>query len=214
MSDSDTFADNTLALLNAHGDLLLSIARASIEAGLENGRPLLIDAKSMPHELNELNELMENGASFVTLKKNGDLRGCIGSPEARQPLAVDIAENAFRAAFSDPRFPALRTDETKDGLRLSISVLSPASEINFESEEELLSILRPGVDGLIIEDGSMRALFLPTVWQQIKSPQEFLAQLKIKAGMSVDSFSPTFKGYRFITGEVKSDWDAISPLTH
>lgn len=212
MSDSDTFADNTLALLKKHGDLLLSIAHASIEAGLKNGRPLEIDAKSMPPELNEL---MENGASFVTLKKNGDLRGCIGSSDARQPLAIDIAENAFHAAFSDPRFPALRTDEIKDGLRLSISVLSPVSEIIFDTEEELLSILRPGVDGLIIEDGpSMRALFLPAVWQQLKSPQEFLAQLKIKAGMSVDSFSPTFKGYRFITGEVKSDWDAISPLTN
>ncbi len=206
MSDSDTFEKNTRTLLEKHGSLLLSIARVSIETGLENGRPLLIDVKSTP------DELMENGASFVTLKKDGNLRGCIGSSDARQPLAVDVAENAFHAAFSDPRFPALSIDEAKDGLRLSISVLSPASEIIFDTEEELLSILRPGVDGLIIEDGPMRALFLPAVWQQLESPNKFLAHLKIKAGMSASHFSPTFKGYRFVAGEVKSDWNAISPL--
>ena len=209
MSNIDTFAENTHALLDAHGDLLLSIARASIEAGLENSRPLAIADKSIAPEL------MENGAAFVTIKKDGNLRGCIGSPEASQPLATDIAENAFRAAFSDPRFPALSVDETKSGLRVSISVLSPTSEIDFKDEEDLLSILRPGVDGLIIEDGpSMRALFLPAVWQQLESPNKFLAQLKIKAGMGADHFSPTFKAYRFIAGEIKSDWNAISPLTH
>ena len=207
MSDIDTFAENTLALLDAHGGLLLSIARASIEAGLESGQPIVIDAKSIP------DALMENGAAFVTLKNNNGLRGCIGSADARQPLAIDVADNAFRAAFSDPRFAALSIDETKDGLRLSISVLSPASEIDFKDEEDLLAILRPGVDGLIIEDGpSMRALFLPAVWQQLENPSEFLAHLKIKAGMSSDHFSPTFRAYRFIAGEVKSDWDAIPPL--
>ncbi|MDH5490297.1 MAG: AMMECR1 domain-containing protein, partial [Rhodospirillaceae bacterium] len=99
-----------------------------------------------------------------------------------------------------------------DGLRLSISVLSPTSTINFKSEEQLLSSLRPGVDGLIIEDGQMRALFLPQVWEQLPDPKDFLSHLKQKAGMGKAHFSPNFKAQRFIVEDIKSDWNEIKPL--
>lgn len=203
--NGDEFAENTHALLKVHGNVLLAIAKSSIEHGLINNKPLDTLPSSMPEELNNI------GASFVTLKKNGELRGCIGTPEAWQELAVDVAQNAYRAAFSDPRFMPLGMNET-DELRISISVLSPAIPITSNSEQELLSSLRPGVDGLIIQDGPMRALFLPQVWEQLSDPKDFLSHLKQKAGMGGSHFSPTFKAERFIVEETKADWDEISTL--
>jgi len=203
--NGDEFAENTHALLAAHGSILLAIAKSSIEHGLSNNKPLDITDVSLAKELNE------NGASFVTLKKNGELRGCIGTPEAWRALAVDVAQNAYLAAFADPRFHPLNKNEV-DGLRLSISVLSPSSAINFKSEEQLLSSLRPGVDGLIIEDGPMRALFLPQVWEQLPDPKDFLSHLKQKAGMGKTHFSPGLRALRFIVGEIKSNWNEIKSL--
>ncbi|MDH5189077.1 MAG: AmmeMemoRadiSam system protein A [Rhodospirillaceae bacterium] len=203
--NGDEFSENTHALLATHGNVLLAIAKSSIKHGMISNRPLDIDPTSMADELNN------NGASFVTLKKNGDLRGCIGTPEAWRALAVDVAQNAYGAAFSDPRFPPLEKNETNQ-LHLSVSVLSPTNAIDFESEDELLSSLRPNVDGLIIEDGQMRALFLPQVWQQLPAPEDFLSHLKRKAGMGGSHFSPTFKAQRFIVGEIKSNWGEIAPL--
>ena len=206
MNGGESFTENTHGLLKTHGDLLLSIAKSSIEHGLDGGKAIEISPNSLPAELNA------KGAVFVTIKKSGSLRGCIGSFEAWRDLVTDICENAYRAAFSDPRFPPLNKSEISDGLNISVSLLSPASPMIFENENNLLAQLKPGVDGLIIEDGPMRALFLPSVWEQLESPEEFLMHLKVKAGMGADHFSPTFRALRFISGETKSDWDDIAPL--
>lgn len=144
------------------------------------------------------------------LEKQGQLRGCIGSPEAWRPLATDVAQNAYRAAFHDPRFGPLKMDETP-GLDLHISVLSPAHPFSFLDEGDLLYKLQPHVDGLIIEDQGRRALFLPSVWEQLPDPRQFLAHLKAKAGLGTEHWSDSFKAWRFIAAETGATWDDISP---
>jgi len=200
--DTDHFAAKTRALLDTHGDVLLQIAKGSIEHGLHQGTPQCPALEALAPDI------IETGACFVTLNKNDRLRGCIGSPEAWRPLATDVAENAFRAAFKDPRFPPLTADET-DVLDIHLSVLSPPQAFAFSDEDDLLHKLRPDIDGLIIEDLGRRALFLPSVWAQLPHPEQFLMHLKTKAGLNADHWSDTFKGWRFITSQTGAAWPDI-----
>jgi len=197
------FAPKTRALLDAHGDLFLRIAKGSIQHGLSLKKPLTLDLDTLPQEV------AAPGACFVTLNKNGRLRGCIGSPEAWQPLATDVAENAFRAAFKDPRFKALTPDETA-ALDVHLSVLSPAEPFEFSNQADFLQKLRAGKDGLIIEDRGRRALFLPSVWAQLPDPAEFVEHLKAKAGLSAGHWSETFRAWRFIAAETAAKWPDIT----
>jgi len=119
--------------------------------------------------------LHQTGACFVTLESSGSLRGCIGSLNARRPLAEDVLHNARAAAFDDPRFPPLHGAELA-GVEISISVLTPPEPFPVKNEADLLQSLRPGVDGLLLEDGAYRATFLPSVWEQLPTPAAFLAQ--------------------------------------
>jgi len=192
------FEDATRALLAAHGESLIRLAAASIRNGLATGKALAVDAADYPETI------AAEGACFVTLKHGPKLRGCIGSPQARRTLVEDVAGNAFAAAFEDPRFANLQEDEL-DGLNLSISVLSPQVAIDVSSEAELLARLRPGIDGLIIEDQGRRALFLPSVWEQLPSPEQFLAHLKAKAGLPQNPLSADLKAWRFIAEEVADE---------
>lgn len=195
---SPDFGAATTALLSRHGPMLLKLAATSIKHGLAENAAVNVDIASFP------TELQQNGACFVTLYKDGQLRGCIGSPEAHRALITDIAQNAYRAAFHDLRFPNVSEDEIPH-LHLSLSVLSPPSPMVIASEADLLAQLRPGIDGLIITDGAQRALFLPSVWEQLLKPDDFLSRLKLKAGMSADHWSDSFQAQRFITGEIKQD---------
>ena len=133
--------------------------------------------------------LVAAGAAFVTLKKDGALRGCIGSVEAWRPLATDVADNAVRAALQDPRFPPSGKAEM-NSLAVSVSVLTPPQPMTFTGEADLLAQLRPGLDGLIIEDGPRRALFLPAVWETLTKPQDFLDHLRQKAGLRPSTGPP------------------------
>ena len=172
--------------------LLLEIARASIRHGLDSGRPLTVDPAGYESPLGE------PAATFVTLNLNGGLRGCIGQLEARRPLVTDVAENAFSAAFRDPRFPPLAEPEWP-ALDIHISILTPAQAIAASCEEELLDALQPGLDGLIIEEGRRRATFLPSVWESLPDRREFLRQLRLKAGLAPDHWSSGFRAYRYRT---------------
>jgi hypothetical protein len=174
---------------------LLSIARSAIEAKLGIARQPL----SLQHEPPALRG---PGASFVTLKRQGELRGCIGSVLAWQPLAADVADNAVKAAFHDPRFLPLSPGELAD-IDISISILTPPQPMTFFDEQDLLSQLRPRVDGLIIEDGNHRALFLPAVWESLPDPRDFLDHLKRKAGLRSNHWSPAFTARRFTAIELK-----------
>ncbi|MEX2312280.1 MAG: AmmeMemoRadiSam system protein A, partial [Rhodospirillales bacterium] len=190
------FEARTRQLLVDHGDRLLEIADTAIRYGLKHNQPMPSDLAAEPPAL------QANGACFVTLKTATlQLRGCIGSPVAHQPLALDVARNAYKAAFNDPRFKPVGIDEFET-LRLSISVLSPQAAMPVRDEADLLAQLRPGIDGLVIADGGKRALFLPSVWEQLPDPEQFLAHLKQKAGMARNHWSPSFRANRFITEEI------------
>jgi len=196
LSEED-FEDATRALLKTHGTDLLLLAAYAIDYGLDHANPLEVNPAD------HAEPLRAEGACFVTLKKKGDLRGCIGSPQAYRPLVEDVVHNAYRAAFADPRFPKLEADERED-IEISISVLSPAVPMTFDDEEGFLNQLRPGIDGLIIEDKGLRSLFLPSVWSQLPAVNDFIGRLKMKAGMSKDHWSPKFKAMRFIAEEISA----------
>jgi len=177
-----------------HGKVLLDAARQSIGAGL---------AIAPVPELPDHAWLRELRASFVTLKQKGRLRGCIGMLEATRPLGTDVLANARAAAFSDPRFKALTKPELAS-LEIEVSVLSRPARIIFEDHADLLRQLEPGKDGLIIESGSgaaaRRGTFLPQVWESIPESEQFIAQLKLKAGMPADTRTTAcrFKRYRVV----------------
>lgn len=171
---------------------LLRVARDSIQNGLREGRPLRVRAQDFNDELQAVR------ASFVTLDRLGQLRGCIGHLEAYLPLVEDVAENAFAAAFRDPRFPPLAASELAD-LEIHISVLTPAEPMSFDSEADLLRQLRPGVDGLILQDGLARGTFLPSVWESLPEAEDFWRHLKLKAGLPENHWSDSLKVYRYQT---------------
>ncbi|MEE2732577.1 MAG: AmmeMemoRadiSam system protein A [Pseudomonadota bacterium] len=168
---------------------LIELAWASIRHGLAQGGPLATLEPLSP-------ALREPGASFVTLELDGALRGCIGSLQAHRPLAEDVAHNAYAAAFHDSRFTPLQQQELT-ALGLQVSVLSPAEEIQCKDEADLLRQLKPGEDGIILEEGVHRATFLPQVWDQLPSPAAFLAHLKNKAGLPQDYWSNRLRIQRY-----------------
>lgn len=183
---------NAATLDEGRRQVLLGTAAASIRNGLARGRPLSVVADDYDSVLAAVR------ATFVTLREEGRLRGCIGVLEAYRPLVVDVAENAFAAAFRDPRFTPLRTDEFVH-LHLDISVLSPAEPMAFASEDELLRQIRPGSDGLILEEAGRRGTFLPSVWETLPERRQFLAHLKQKAGLPPDYWSGTLRISRYTT---------------
>jgi hypothetical protein len=132
----------------------------------------------------------------VTLTLGGRLRGCIGSLRATAPLAQSVADAAYGAAYEDPRFPPLG-EEDMGRVRIEISVLSTMAPLSVNRRDELLDILRPGEDGLLLEDGRRRSTFLPKVWEQIPCPDEFLDQLLAKAGLPAHHWSPGLKFFRY-----------------
>ncbi len=155
---------------------LLEVTHDSIGHGLRFGRPLPVDPSQYAPAL------QVNGATFVTLKIDGQLRGCIGGLVAVRPLVADVAEHAYGAAFRDQRFAPV-TPAEREYLAIQLSLLSAAQPMRFENEQHLIAQLRPGVDGLILENRTQRGTFLPAVWAQLPQPQQFLDHLKRKAGL-------------------------------
>ncbi|KZB73551.1 MULTISPECIES: AmmeMemoRadiSam system protein B [Thalassospira] len=194
----DDFTKTTETLIRTHGPAMLDLCRQSILHGMETGAPLQVSANEVGPAL------AAPGACFVTLKKAGQLRGCIGSIISHAPLATDLCENAFKAAFRDPRFAGLSRAEIGDDLELSISVLSPPHPFGFADEADFISKLTPFEDGIILSDGNRRGLFLPQVWDQLPDPKDFLAHLKRKAGLAMDHWSPNMRAERFITRGISS----------
>lgn len=174
---------------------LLDIAADSIRHGLAHGRPLPVDLEAFP------SSLREKYATFVTIEKGGQLRGCIGSLQAARPLVEDIAYNAFQAAFRDPRFPMLSREES-DRVAVKLSLLTPAEPMTFDSEADLIGQLRPGVDGLILASGPHRGTFLPSVWESLPEPAHFLRHLKMKAGLAPDAWPPDLTLSRYTAEQI------------
>lgn len=174
------------------GEILLSIARASISAAL--GRTHTADENAV--------WLQELGASFVTLTQDGQLRGCIGTLEARRSLLVDVKTNAVAAALRDPRFLPLTASEL-DRTEIEVSLLSPMQALRFNSEAHALDQLLPGVDGVVLEFGRYRSTFLPQVWEQLPTASEFIAHLKHKAGLPADFWAEGLQLSRYSVSKWK-----------
>ena len=170
---------------------LLKLARDTIALGTE--------AKKNEINLDNYTPILRGvGASFVTLKIKGRLKGCIGSLQASKPLVLDVAENAYAAAFQDTRFsPVINNDLGL--LTISISILNKPEKMDFKSEQDLISQLRPNEDGLILQDNHHRGTFLPSVWESLNDPKDFLAQLKIKAGLEKNYWSDDLQIQRYTT---------------
>ena len=171
---SFAFWDGAHSFGEAHGRTLLDIARNSIEAALG-----VSELKLLPDEP----WLKPAHATFGTLTQNGRLRGCIGSLEARRPLGEDVRHNARAAALADPRFPPLTSEELAS-TRIEVSLLSTPKLLAFADHVDLIAQLRAGEDGLILEYGEARGTFLPQVWESLPEPEQFVAELKRKAGLS------------------------------
>lgn len=174
------------------GTALLKLARSEI-------------ASKLGHKVDFFSQadwLAEPGASFVTLTRQGELRGCIGTLEAHRPLGVDVRENAVAAAFRDPRFMPLAFEEFEE-IRVEVSLLSPSEPLVVVNEDEALIRLRPGIDGVVFEYGHYRSTFLPQVWEQLPKPAEFLAHLKRKAGLAADFWSESVRLSRYTVSKWK-----------
>jgi hypothetical protein len=155
--------------------ILLHLAREAMEHAVRGGKLPLLDRSTLAPSL------LEPGASFVTLNIHGQLRGCVGALEAYQPLADDVREHAVAAALEDPRFPAVREDELSM-IQVEVSRLTRPLPLEYRDADDLLSKLKPYVDGVILRDGLRSATFLPQVWEKIHTPADFLDNLCYKMG--------------------------------
>ncbi|MBT8447381.1 MAG: AmmeMemoRadiSam system protein A [Gammaproteobacteria bacterium] len=167
---------------------LLAIARQAVETAAREGREL--EPPPLPGNLGI------PAATFVTLTQAGALRGCMGSLEPSQPMAMSVARNAFNAALQDPRFAPMTPAETAR-THIEVAVLSPLESMAVADLDELLRTLEPGIDGLLIDDGTHRATFLPKVWEQLPSPDAFVAHLLAKAGLEQDAWPRCMRCYRY-----------------
>jgi AmmeMemoRadiSam system protein A len=183
---------NPMGVSDTAGSEILRLAHGSIEYGLVHREPLPVDCGELPRALTD------PAATFTTLRFKDQLRGCCGTLEAVRPLAEDVTRSAFRAAFRDPRFDPVENHEL-GAIRLEVSVLSPLESIHVADEADLLERLTPGVDGLVIIADSRRATFLPTVWEMLPDPQQFLAALKAKCGIAADYWSERLEFQRYRT---------------
>lgn len=174
------------------GAILLPIARSSISRAL--GRTC--DARE------DAPWLQEQGACFVTLMQDRQLRGCIGTLEAHRPLLDDVKANARSAAFRDDRFSPLTAAEL-DYTEIEISLLSAMQPMKCSGEQDALAQLRPGIDGVVLEFGQYRGTFLPQVWEQLPRAAEFMAHLKLKAGLPSDFWADGVRLSRYTVAKWK-----------
>ena len=155
--------------------------------------------------------LKKDGAAFVTLHYNNNLRGCIGSIIAHQTLLNDLIQNAKSAAFNDPRFNALSEDEFSN-LTLEISILSEPKILEYDDYDDLLKKVQPNIDGLILKHGNYQGTFLPQVWEQLQTPKLFLEHLSMKAGATKEIYSKHPTIYRYGVEHIKEKFDEVLPL--
>lgn len=174
------------SLTNTEAQDLLAIARRAIQAKFK-GVPLEVEPGSTP------DALQVRRAPFVTLHKHGELRGCVGSLEARESLLTEVIRLA-PAAARDMRFDPITLEELPD-IRISLSVLTPPVPLPFTNDEDLAEKLRPGIDGLILEEATKRGTLLPVVWESLPDPEAFIRATKQKAGLPPDHSSPTLEAW-------------------
>ena len=159
--------------------ILLKIASQAIEDAVEKNPLSVLELSIMPQRL------QHQGASFVTLTIDENLRGCIGTLQAYQPLALDVQEHAVAAALYDYRFPPVSQAEV-ELLNIEISCLTPSQSLEYKDSDDLVHKIRPGMDGVVLRHGLQRATFLPQVWEDLPQPEDFLSRLCVKMGAPAD----------------------------
>ena len=187
--------DNLANFARHNREAIVSIVSKSLE------KAVLENSEYSPQRDDYDNVMFNKGASFVTLEKNKKLRGCIGSVFSTLSIADDLAKNTNLAALHDTRFDPVTKEELKD-ITFKVSLLTGFEEIKFSSYEDLLKQIKPKIDGLLIKDGHRQGIFLPTVWEDIPNKKDFLAELKIKAGLSPSYWSDNIEVFRFRTVEI------------
>lgn len=182
----DTMTDKAQAqLTDEQGQTLVKLARLTLMRELRVTVPAG-EAESLESKLKDP-VLQRHSGTFVTLKIDGRLRGCIGSLSTAESIVDGIRHNAVNAAMRDPRFAPLSADELQD-VDIEVSVLTPPRPLDFQGPRDLLSRLQVGKDGVIIRKGMASATFLPQVWEQLPRPEDFLSQLCLKAGLSAGAW--------------------------
>ncbi|HSI95663.1 MAG: AmmeMemoRadiSam system protein A [Methylophilaceae bacterium] len=169
------------------GSILIALARGAIaeHLGLAPTTPVKGD-----------HWLEETGATFVTLTQQERLRGCIGSLQAHRSLHEDVRANAVAAGFRDPRFSPLTMEEFAY-TQVEVSLLSPQEPLAFIDESDALAQMRPGIDGIVLEYGRLRGTFLPQVWEQLPRTEDFIAHLKVKAGLPASFWAEEIRLSRY-----------------
>jgi len=185
-----------MSLAEADRKILRDVARDSIKYSLEKGPNAHYEHTLRLQDYSPA--LQQERATFVTLNINSELRGCIGTLEAHEPLVIDVANNARSAAFHDPRFEPL-TQAEFERLQIHISILGIPEPMEFNSEQNLIEQLQPGIDGLILSAAGRRGTFLPSVWESLKTSEEFFKHLKLKAGLPPTFWSDDIKVERYTT---------------
>jgi AmmeMemoRadiSam system protein A len=162
-----------------HKQKLLKLSRSALEHIFKTGEELIPNDSDMPKELKEIR------ATFVTLTKKGELRGCIGKLYPIQEIYRDVVANTYASAFEDIRFLQLQKEELKD-LKIEISILDLPKELKYKDSKDLISKLNKDKPGIILEHGLRSATYLPQVWEEIPEPEKFLSNLCQKAGLEPD----------------------------
>jgi len=168
-----------MKLTKSEQKYLLKLARAALEHIFKTGKELIPDNSDIP------TKLKRKRATFVTLTKNGKLRGCIGKLLPQQKLFKDVIKNTYSAAFGDPRFPQLTKDELEK-IKIEISVLDKPKIMKYKNQQDLITKLEKEKPGVIIQHGLYSATFLPQIWTDLKTAEEFLSHLCQKAGLPKD----------------------------
>lgn len=184
--------DEWTELAGRRGQELIAAARRSVTHAVRTGRPLRSDTSGVAREL------LTPAATFVSLHRGDELLGCVGTLAPVRPLIDDLIDNAAAAVLRDPRCPPLLPSDVEH-IRIDISLLTPSEPMAVESEADLIAQLRPGVDGVTLEERGRRGTFLPVVWKSLPDPATFVRELKRKAGLPVNEWSPAIRVSRYRT---------------
>lgn len=193
MEHSSSVSTHAFGLADDGKQCLLDLADAAIRAGLQGRFPETPDLDAMPPAVRQA------AGAFVTVTVAGELNGCIGTMEP-ETLAVAIPRLAYQAAFEDPRLPALNWRDYEQ-MGIKISVLTPMERLDVHTEDELVGVVRPGVDGLLIRSGWHRATFLPAVWDTLPDPRDFLHHLQRKAALRPGRWPGDLEVFRYTSLE-------------
>jgi len=166
---------------------LLKVARAALHAAA-HGEPFL------PVDTTQLSPAVQTPACcFVTLTQRDQLRGCMGGLRAERPLYDEVQERTAQSALQDFRFPPVTPAEVPE-IEIEISVLTEPQRLTYAKPEDLLHLLRPNVDGVVLAQGVRRATFLPQVWDRVPDPHQFLSMLCEKMGVPPSTWRRTKLG--------------------